>query len=144
MDGFEFLTRDHREITRLFDEYEETGDPTIVREICFELALHAEAEETVLYPAVRSLAARGSELANRAEYEHATVKELIENTYEAAPAEIADLAHRMRSAVTAHVDEEEREIFPELRDAGVDVDRLGEDLEQAKENARPRAARAAS
>ena len=67
IDGFQLLIQDHREVERLFDDFETTGDPMIVREICFTLVLHTEAEEAVLYPALRSLVTDGAELASRAE-----------------------------------------------------------------------------
>ena len=128
----------------MFEEYEGSGDQTIVREICFELMLHTQAEEAVLYPALRSMATDGAELANRAEHEHASMKYAIAQIYDAAPADVQDLAREMRSVVEAHVWEEEQELFPLLIDSGLDPEHLGKSLESAKEVARPEAARLAS
>ncbi len=143
-DGFQLLQHDHRDVERLFADYETSGDPMIVREICFDLTLHTQAEEAVLYPAVRSVVMHGSEFANRAEFEHAQLKDDIARIYDAAPADVADLVHHMRSIVAAHVSEEETELFPLLLDAGIDAGQLGDALTAAKERARPKAARLAS
>jgi hemerythrin superfamily protein len=144
MDGFQLLMQDHREVERLFDDYETTGDPMIVREICFAVVLHTEAEEAVLYPALRSLVADGAELASRAEFEHGQVKDDIARIYDAAPADTADAVHHLRAVVEAHVWEEENELLPLVRESGIDADGLGDALVVAKERARPEAVRLAS
>jgi iron-sulfur cluster repair protein YtfE (RIC family) len=144
IDGFRLLQQDHREVERLFAEYETSGDPMVVREICFQLVLHTEAEEAVLYPAVRSLVTDGAELASRAEFEHQQVKDDVARLYDAAPADVAAIVHHLRSMVEAHVSEEERELLPLLADAGLDARQLGDALVVAKERARPDAVRLAS
>jgi hemerythrin superfamily protein len=143
-DGFQLLQHDHRDAKRLFEEYEATGDQMLVRELCFELTLHSEAEEAVLYPALRSVATHGVELANRAEHEHARVKDLIRRIYDAAPGDVQELVREMEPLVDTHVWEEENELFPLLLEAGIDPDHLGGSIEAAKEAARPKAAQLAS
>src|SRR5262245_50394379 len=138
-DGFQLLIHDHRDVKRLFEDYEASGDPMLVRELCFELTLHTEAEEAILYPALRSLVTDGAERANGAEHEHARVKDVIARIYDAAPADIQDLVREMEPLVDTHVWEEENELFPMLVDAGIDPEHLGESMEAAKEAARPKA-----
>jgi hemerythrin superfamily protein len=142
-DGYQLLMHDHRDAQRMFEEYEATGDQMIVRELCFELTLHAEAEEAVLYPALRSVATHGVELADRAEYEHGRVKDVIARIYDAAPTDVQDLVREMAALVETHVWEEENELFPLLVEAGIDPEHLGESIEAAKEAARPTAAQLA-
>ncbi|MEW2417023.1 hemerythrin domain-containing protein [Streptomyces sp. NPDC046866] len=80
--------RDHGELDRLMRLYESTDLPlsaqqAVLRDI-FQLTFsHAFAEETVLWPALRRLAADGEELTSRVEAEHQQINDLamaIEST----------------------------------------------------------------
>ncbi|MFD6245923.1 hemerythrin domain-containing protein [Streptomyces roseolus] len=73
--------RDHAELDRLMRLYESPGPPLsgrqeILRNL-FQLTFsHAFAEETVLWPALRRLAADGEELTSRVEAEHQQINDL--------------------------------------------------------------------
>src|SRR4051812_5352984 len=124
-DLLEALTRDHREVERLFATYADSGDDAVAHEICDALTLHSEVEEQVLYPEVRRFVDGGDDLANDAEAEHAAVRALIARVYEAPPIDLRPLIDELRKNVDHHVESEERDIFPNLRDAGVDLEALG-------------------
>src|SRR5688572_21752296 len=77
------LKADHRQVERLFREFEDARDGAskvrIARDICTELTLHAEVEETLLYPnALRALDRDGDKLVREAAVEHRSLKQLIE------------------------------------------------------------------
>jgi hypothetical protein len=136
-DVFELLEQDHRAIERLFAEYETNPEDATAQEIGLQLAIHAEIEELVVYPVLRDVPG-GSDLADRAEVEHGVVATLLSRMWDSPPEDLADLMHAVERQVTSHVEDEEREYFPLMREHGVDADRLGRDLEEARDGARHR------
>ncbi len=142
MDATELLKRDHRTVDGLFERYRGLGqDQTedrqdVVREIVRELSVHAAIEEQVLYPEIRDSVPGGQDLVDEAIREHGEVKEVLTALDGMSPDDPA-LDERVRALiddVTHHVEEEERELFPKLRDA-VDPERLdemGDRMERAK------------
>jgi hemerythrin superfamily protein len=137
-DVFEALSQDHRDVARLFDRFEETGDDSDAREICDALTLHAEVEEEVLYPEVRRIVDDGDDVANDAESEHATIKLIIARIFESPPPDQRPVIYELRKTVEHHVTDEERNIFPRLIDAGADGDTLGQKLEAIRGEASSR------
>ena len=135
IDGFELLEREHREVEQRFDRYAAAPDDAIAHEICERLTLHSDIEERALYPALRRYVDGGDDLADRAEQEHAAVKLLIARVYGAPPDDLQPLMQEIRENVERHVQEEEQELFPEMRDSRVDPNELGDRLEAAKRDA---------
>jgi iron-sulfur cluster repair protein YtfE (RIC family) len=137
-DGFDALVRDHRYVANLFDRYFESGDEAFAREIFEALAVHTQAEEQVLYPLIELQVPGGAPLADRAADEHAVVSALIARLEESPPHDLRPTMEEMRADVEAHVGFEEQELFPKLRQAGVDAQRLGVELRASKEDVRAR------
>src|SRR5262245_14439290 len=131
-DGYEFLSREHRQVESMFEQYRQDPDDALARRIAEALTLHTEAEEAALYPQLRKYVDGGDDLAAEAEYEHATVKSQIARLYEAPPADLAPLVRQIEQNVADHVRREEQEIFPAMRDSGVDGDGLARALERAQ------------
>ena len=73
----------------------------------------------------------GDDLADRAEAEHAAVRMLIARFYDAPPPDLTALVGEILELVRAHVEFEEREILPELRDAPIDAGALERRLRAA-------------
>jgi hemerythrin superfamily protein len=153
-DAIAILTADHKKVKKLFKEYEklkEDGDPSekeeLVAQICAELTLHAEAEESIFYPAVRA-AIDEEDLLDEAEVEHATAKDLI------AQLEGGDSSDPLYDAkvkvlseyIDHHVKEEEDEMFPKAKKAKMDMEALGEEIQAFKDasQAQPPKAKAKS
>lgn len=136
-DAITFLSADHEDVRRLFAEYDElVADDAdaedrvaLATEICDLLTAHATAEEEVFYPAVRA-ALEDGDLIDEAEAEHAGARTLIERIRAMEPSEDGyDAAVRVLSeAVEHHVQEEEGELFPRVRDSELDLAALGEQL----------------
>jgi hemerythrin superfamily protein len=137
-DGFEVLTQDHRNVAQLFAEFESTGDDVIARRICDALVEHTYAEERALYPRLRAELSNGPELAEQAEEEHAAIEHLIARVLETPPPDLRPIMRAMREDVEAHVQEEEQQLFPAMREAGTDAEQLGAELEEAEEKFRLR------
>jgi hemerythrin superfamily protein len=131
-DGFAMLEHDHREVGELFDDYEQRGDPSLARQICFELTVHGEIEEQVLYPELREFGDKTSEQSDHAEDAHEDITRTIGRIELAEPDAVLDLMRSLRTTVENHVREEEESIFPTMRELGVDAEKLGRGLEAAK------------
>jgi hemerythrin superfamily protein len=135
----ELLMTDHREVEALFKAYareeSEQGRRGVATSICAALALHAQVEEQLFYPFVREqIAATG--LVDEAEVEHRSLKDLIAqiqdspNVDEKFDARI----HVLKEYVQHHVEEEENEIFPKLKNMKPDLDELGQEMHQLKQS----------
>ncbi|HET6980875.1 MAG TPA: hemerythrin domain-containing protein [Myxococcaceae bacterium] len=142
MDALKLLTQDHRGLERLFKTYERTGAGTsnqkerLAAQIILELSTHASIEEQFLYPTARELSKSFDAHVLQALEEHhlaaVTLAELAKTPTrdERFDAKMAVLMENVRH----HVEEEEGDLFPELRRL---MDRsqlalLGEAMEQAK------------
>jgi hemerythrin superfamily protein len=132
-DIFALLSDDHRKVERLFDQFQQTNDPAVAIEICDELTVHTMAEDELVYGILASKVDPGR--ARDARREHAEAKEVI-GQIEAAPAEggdIASLVGQLQEIVQHHVQEEESEIFPLMREKiPTYVGELGDDYDERK------------
>jgi hemerythrin superfamily protein len=131
-DGFEMLVDDHQAVERLFETYVHDNDDSVAREICEQLTSHTMVEEAALYPALRRYVDDGDDLADIAEAEHSAVKTIIARIYDSPPEALLDLVTELRRDVEHHVRSEETDLFPRMRDSGIDADRLGADIEAAR------------
>ncbi|HAS11964.1 MAG TPA: hemerythrin [Acidimicrobiaceae bacterium] len=140
MHVIQLLENDHREVDELFrrvhlSEKPETIDE-LTKQIVHDLSVHAAVEEQFVYPLLRAKVDGGSAMADEAIEEHQQAKRLLADL-EKLDAGSADHAKAMESLIETirhHVEEEESDVFPELRDA-VDastLDRMGDLVEQAK------------
>jgi hemerythrin superfamily protein len=130
MDVTQMLEQDHRAVEGLFAEFESSGDESIVEEICDELEVHASVEEELVYP---RLAEIDSEMEQHAEEEHEEMKSLIAQL-RSGSGNTRALVDQLKSTVQDHVEEEEAEAFPELREhLGNELERLGEAAQQRKQ-----------
>jgi len=137
VDALTLLEADHREVDDLFDAFEEaSGDAEqrdIARSICVALKVHARLEEELFYPAVWP-ALEDNSLIAEATVEHASARDLIAQIESGAPGE-AFFSARVRvlsEYVRHHVEEEEEEIFPQVRKGKLDLAALGELLARRK------------
>lgn len=137
------LTHDHREVEELFDQIESTTDPAQRREyteqVITELVRHSVAEEQYLYPAVRQHIPGGDALADKEIAEHAEVEEGLKSLEKMDVNDTGFMTtfHEVSSSVKAHVQEEEQELFPQLKQHATaeDLRELGEKVTQAKKMA---------
>lgn len=144
MDAITLLKNDHQTVEDLFAKFEKLGPRAmkgrrdVVERIVKELSIHAAIEETVLYPAIRE-AVKQKEVTGlvlESLEEHHIVKwtlsELdgMDPEAERFDAKVAVLIESVRH----HVKEEEKELFPKLRQAlgKARLEELGDALAQAK------------
>ena len=121
MNAFEILKKDHREVDQMMVALEgikgdassnESGRQTFEM-MRTALTIHAEAEETIVYPALEEF----KETEDQAEHsydEHAEVKAMLAQMGELEPAsdEFQNLLSQLKTSVRHHVAEEEGELFP--------------------------------
>ena len=145
--AIEMLTEDHQRVSDMFEEYESVKDDEDdgdkiqrVQEICLELTIHSTVEEEIFYPAAReALGEDGADLLDEAEVEHSSVKDLIVQLSESQPSEdLYDAKVKVLSEyVKHHVEEEEGELFPKLRDSeDFDADAIGDQMAERKQELR--------
>jgi hemerythrin superfamily protein len=142
-DAIKLLTADHKEVKALFKQYDELveGDggadekQALAEEICQALTVHATVEEELFYPAAREVLEDDEDLVDEADIEHASAKELIAQIEASSPdddhydAKVKVLGEY----ISHHVKEEESEMFPKVKKAGLDTAELGLTLAARKE-----------
>jgi hemerythrin superfamily protein len=141
-DAIALLKQDHREVEQLFKRFERTGRDAhaakrkLVAAMIEALSVHAEIEETVFYPAVRTDMPRSKPDVLEALEEHHVVKVVLSELEDLVPtAERFDAKVTvMMELVRHHVKEEEGELFPDVRKriARRDLLELGKRLRDAK------------
>ena len=137
------LTEDHAKVRNMFKQFEKTKEKMddsekseLVQQICMELTLHTQVEEEIFYPAARE-AIEEQDLLDEAEVEHASAKELISQLQSMQPSdELYDAKVTVLGEyVEHHVKEEEKEMFPKVRKARLDLELLAEQIEERKQQA---------
>lgn len=134
------LRADHKLVDGLFEEYENAKSITqkraLVQQICQELTIHAQIEEEVFYPVVKK-ALKDHDLVPEAVVEHQTLKNLIAQLLSeeiSDDKEMYDAKVKVLSEyVKHHVKEEQNELFPKVKETKIDLQELGAQLQQRKE-----------
>ncbi|SFH28953.1 Hemerythrin HHE cation binding domain-containing protein [Nitrosospira sp. Nsp14] len=140
-DAIKLLTADHAKVKKMFKEFEklskkddEEGKQELATQICQELMVHAQLEEEIFYPAARE-AIEDEELMNEAVVEHNSAKELIAQVQSMGASDpMFDATVKVLGEyVNHHIEEEQNEIFPKVEKAKVDLEEIGAEIAQRKE-----------
>ncbi|SNS35524.1 Hemerythrin HHE cation binding domain-containing protein [Noviherbaspirillum humi] len=144
-DALLLLKEDHAKVKKMFDQFEKLKKKDdkvaemqkLVETACAELTIHAQVEEEIFYPAARAALKEG-DLLDEAEVEHASAKQLITELAAMRPGD--DLYKAKFSVlgeyVQHHVEEEEKEMFPKVKRAKLDLAGLAEQIQQRKQELR--------
>jgi len=152
--ALELLKHDHDEVDEMFKQFEEIKDngddaekEQLVAQICDALTIHVQIEETIFYPAARrALQEKGQDLLDEAAVEHQTLKDIV-GRLEMAPTSdpLYDAGVKVLSEyVKHHVKEEENELFPKVRQANLDLQAIGQQLAQRKQELESQEGRSSS
>src|SRR5690349_25139559 len=144
-DAIVLLKEDHREIRRLFREFQSAGDRAVkkkgrlVEQIISLLTVHTYIENEVMYPEVRTLLPDLEDDVLESYEEHHVADVLCMELAGMSPdAERFDAKTTVLiENVTHHIEEEEAEWFPQLR-AGLSrkqLQEIGARLEEARAKA---------
>ena len=136
-DALALLKEDHREVEKLFKDYEsakgEGRKEKLARQICLELTIHTKIEEEIFYPACKDKVEE--DLLKEAYVEHDAAK-LLMAEIEAGSGQSDDYfdakVQVLGEEIDHHVKEEEDELFPEVRKADIDTKALGQQLAERK------------
>ena len=142
VDAIELLLADHRNVEKLFKEYEKLVEDegsynekeSLAATICAELTVHAQVEEEIFYPAARDILDE-EKLVDEAVVEHASAKDLIAQLADMSPDDdLYDAKIKVLSElIEHHVEEEEDELFPKLKKARLDTKALGPQMAERKQ-----------
>lgn len=144
-DAIVLLKADHKEIRRLFREFQAAGDRAIkkkakiVGQIIEALTVHTYIENEVMYPEVRTLLPDLEDDILES-YEEHHVADVLCMELSAMPADAERFDAKttvLIESVTHHIEEEEQDWFPKVR-AGLgrkQLQELGARLEQARKKA---------
>ena len=145
MDAITLLRNDHKTVEQLFKQFEKAGDNAhvekrrIVDRIIEELSVHAVIEEQVFYPVAREVVPDTEAITLESLEEHHLVKWVLSELdgmdprHERFDAKVTVLMENVRH----HVQEEQDELFPKVRDglSRAALDDLGKALAKAKTSA---------
>jgi hemerythrin superfamily protein len=141
-DAIVLLKNDHKTVEKLFKQFEKLGDGAlktkrqVVDQIIAELSTHAAIEEQHFYPTIREKAPDVADDVLEGLEEHHIVKWTLSELESMAPTE-----ERFDAKVTVliesvrhHVEEEEGEMFPKVREAlgRKELRELGDLMEKSK------------
>jgi hemerythrin superfamily protein len=143
MDAIQLLTNDHDKVRELFSEFRAANESDdqqrlkqLQKEIFQELETHTRIEEDIFYPAVKSLDVDDlTETVDEGVQEHHVVKVLMREINDLADHDVfvAKMTVLIEN-VEHHAQEEEEEMFPDLREHMDEsrLEKLGEELAAAK------------
>ncbi|MEU9499427.1 hemerythrin domain-containing protein [Streptomyces sp. NPDC048196] len=138
------LTTDHREVDDLFRRIEAMPSghkdrKKLIDQVTIELVRHSVAEEQYLYPAVREHVANGGPMADKELKDHAEVEKILKKLEgcSADDPQLDQLFMLLKDSVTSHVQDEEANLFPQLRAvcSADTLDTLGDKIRTAKKMA---------
>jgi hemerythrin superfamily protein len=129
-DAVALLKADHREVEGLFAQFEKAKADSqkvkIAGKICDALTVHAQIEEEIFYPESRAFL-KDDEIVNEAEVEHGSAKEMIAQIQAGQPSDQhweAKVTWLME-IIKHHVEEEEKEYFPQTKKTDMDMKAVG-------------------
>jgi iron-sulfur cluster repair protein YtfE (RIC family) len=133
-DVIELLNHDHREVEKLFAQFERSQSWDTVVQICQELEVHTQVEEEIVYPPLASI---DGKLEREAEKEHDEAKQLIAKIRRGGEnaSGLMETVTKLKEAVEHHVQEEESEAWPKMRDelGQSQLNELGTQVKQRKQ-----------
>jgi hemerythrin-like domain-containing protein len=144
-DAIVLLKNDHKEIRRLFREFEQAGDDAtktkgrLVDQIIEILTVHTYIENEVMYPRVRELLPDLEDDVLESYEEHHVADVLVMELYGMTPdverfdAKTTVLIENVRH----HIEEEEEEWFPQVREGlgRKALQEIGAEMEEARKKA---------
>jgi hemerythrin superfamily protein len=152
MDAIRMLEEDHAKVKQLFGQVERSGTMAaegsqtsgmqdrggqmhhLFQQIARELETHTRIEEEIFYPAARAV---DQNMIDDAIQEHDQVDELISRIrgMQSTDTQFTSLMQELMQSVRHHVQEEETELFPRVRQAmGGQLGDLGRRMNQRKQD----------
>ncbi len=121
------LKADHQLARQLFDRYFHARNADEKKDagthIVLLLEMHTSLEEGIFYPRVRGV---DPALVDRCEQDHEQVRRWMERLkiMDESDPQAEQLFRQVADAVLKHIDIEERQLFPKVQQAGLDMDEI--------------------
>lgn len=137
-DALSILKKDHGKVQKIFQDFDKAQDEAtkqkLVETACNELTIHAQVEEEIFYPAARQALGDGK-LLDEASVEHESAAQLINKLQEMQPGQSKYEAvfTVLGEYVNHHIKEEEDELFPKIKKSDLDLEALGQQIMERKE-----------
>jgi hypothetical protein len=131
VDPFDTLAEEHRAAERLLTRFETSGDEALAVEVADLLRAHATTETRVVVPELRRFVDGGDDLADDIAPDLEELAALTGTVRDADQGDLAPLVERLHALTRRHAERMEREVFPAMRDAGVDTGALARALDDA-------------
>jgi hemerythrin superfamily protein len=140
VDAIDLLKQDHERVDKAFKDFEKLDRQDaeacrrLIAGVCAELTVHGVLEEEIFYPALRE-AIDDEDLMSEAAVEHETARMLIEQLENMGPDDPNYFATFtvLGEYVRHHVKEEQGEMFPAARKAGIDLSGLAERMQARRD-----------
>lgn len=121
MDATKLLEADHRQVEALLDQVKQSKGQdrvALIDELATSLRAHMELEERALYPAMEPVT--GTESVQEAQTEHELIRKTLAEVMSLSPEEpgFGAALDAVKAGIEHHVEDEESEVFPELRKDG--------------------------
>jgi hemerythrin superfamily protein len=136
-DPIQALVRDHDTVRKLAEKYLNSSDIDVKKQAATQLLqaihTHSRLEESIFYPNVRCL---DDSLVRHFEQDHLKVDDLLATLQGMAPDEprAEPMMRDMLKSVLSHIEEEETELFPRLRQSNVDMTDIGLQMQSFEAN----------
>ncbi|PXX69457.1 Regulator of cell morphogenesis and NO signaling [Pseudomonas sp. LAMO17WK12:I10] len=144
MNAIDLLLADHERVKTILTQLSESTERGIkkrtdlLNKLEMEITVHTQLEEQILYPAFKKAGGKEQQVMYyEAKEEHRTVDSLVlpdlKATDPAAP-EFAGRVKVVKELLEHHIDEEEREMFPQARKllGKATLEQLGAEMEMLK------------
>lgn len=121
------LMQDHSYVKELFQRYLSTQDEQVKQNagprICEALQIHTSLEEAVFYPKAKEVDAA---LIDKCESDHQQAEQLISQLQSQQPGQGSydQLMQQLCDAIYAHIELEEQQLFPAVRNSALDLQDL--------------------
>ena len=141
-DAVELLKADHQKVKRLFDQLDtitkqgvsDGEKAALVAKIREELSVHESVENEVFFPAVREIL-RKKDVLQEATEDQEEAGDAIQALGDLKPGEAGydEKLSELGDKIAAHAAEEERDVFPRVKNSNIDTEALGEKMSARKE-----------
>jgi hemerythrin superfamily protein len=136
-DAVQLLKADHREVEGWFSQFEKAANEgkkaELAQKIVTALKVHTQIEEELFYPASREFL-KDDDIVDEAIVEHDAAKKLMAEIEGMQPSEeMYDAKVKvLQEMIEHHVEEEEKEYFPQVQKSEMDLKGLGEQMAMRK------------
>jgi iron-sulfur cluster repair protein YtfE (RIC family) len=133
--AIDLLMQEHRTAEQMMGQLKGTQgrNTELLTKAGTELRIHMKIEEDVLYPFIRENIPNGMDLMQEAEQEHREARDALAQVEQAAGTpQFEQALAKLEEGVLHHVQEEETEVFPKLRQHvdAAKLEQFGNELEQ--------------